>query len=69
MADEINIDDCIHGLPSFACSICLGRPPVPERSLPFRARYHGWCERCDSRIEEGDIIVAVGGEYVHEGCA
>jgi hypothetical protein len=67
MADEISIDDCIHGLPSFACSICLGRKP--SRSMPFRARYAGWCGHCHQRMEEGDLIVAMDGEYFHEGCS
>lgn len=67
MADEISVDDCIHGIPSFACSICLGRPTAPP-SRPFPAKYSGWCRHCQSDIRVGDMIVAEGGEYFHDEC-
>lgn len=68
VGDEVSADDCIHGLPSFACSICLGRPPTPA-SRSFPAKFQGWCRGCSEVIMAGDLIVAKGGEYFHEDCA
>jgi len=68
VADEVSADDCIHELPAFACSICLGRaaPKSPPRA--FMARYEGRCDWCRGRIYRDDMIVAQDGVYVHLRC-
>jgi hypothetical protein len=66
--NEVSADDCIHELPAFACSICLGRSAPKSASRAFPARYRGWCEWCRGRIEEGDMIVAKDDAYVHLHC-
>lgn len=38
-------------------------------SRPFPASYDGECAECDGAIYEGDDIVMLDGEALHEDCA
>lgn len=64
--------DCIHGIPAFSCSLCLGRGSglvVKAEGQVVLARYNGWCTGCDRAIEVDDEIVMAEQRWVHVRCA
>jgi hypothetical protein len=70
--------ECDHGSDPATCPVCKPKKPTPRpRVMPyvFNARYGGYCEGCEKRIQVGDRIVMVidesgvtTGAYAHEGC-
>lgn len=65
--------DCIHGLDSRWCSLCLHpeerKEKRPTVEATFFARYEGQCRGCNLAITAGQVIHRLSNDtYVHQGC-
>jgi hypothetical protein len=66
-------EDCIHGLPPEACSLCLHptqllKPSAPRSAFSFVAKFPGRCGDCGEAIDIGDDIIRGRMGYVHVLC-
>lgn len=70
-----DLDECHHGLPPEACSLCLHPPRRPESDqieYTFSAKFDGQCPICDLPIYIGQTVSRLmpSTRVVHfEGCA
>ena len=71
MSQTAQTEECLHLLDPGTCAIC-NKTPDPgvdvDWDAEFSAKYEGWCQSGDHRIDPGDRIVRRGGRYHHPEC-